>query len=65
LVEHEIKEANDKASAAPNVEERNHWWKKEEQLKERGATAEERGATAEERGATARRKNHFVEASRW
>ena len=33
LVEHEIKEANEKASAAPNVEERNHWWKKEEQLR--------------------------------
>ena len=33
LVEQEIKEANEKASAAPNVEERNHLWKKEEQLR--------------------------------
>ena len=33
LVEQEIKEANEKASAAPNVEERNHWRKKEEQLR--------------------------------
>ena len=32
LVEQEIEEANEKASAAPNVEERNHWWKIEEQL---------------------------------
>ena len=35
LVEQEIKEANEKASAAPNVEERNHWWKKEEQLRKK------------------------------
>ena len=35
LVEHEIKEANEKASVAPNVEERNHWRKKEEQLRKK------------------------------
>ena len=35
LVEQEIKEANEKASAAPNVEERNHWRKKEEQLRKK------------------------------
>ena len=33
LVEQEIKEANEKASAAPTVEERNHLRKKEEQLR--------------------------------
>ena len=35
LVEQEIKEANEKASAAPNVEDRNPWWKKEEQLRKK------------------------------